>query len=222
MNAEEKGKFFEEVSRNLQMEGFKTESLDCNGLLPVLWHGQLLCKVTAEGGVRYLPDDVRRIAGDEAVWRVTDIAKITAQYMTLIESAPPLKANDDYRLLSEFNNTVLAGQPTSHGVQFVTFELGFDKTGLCLGHYFKDYESSKLDFATRSGLVAKNRLFSAEQLTEVYRAVHETMDCESPITEKRKRLLKGIVEQIKQIVPDMQERVVLSRQEELAAGMPDA
>ncbi len=222
MNAEEKSRYFEEVARNLQRGGFESEGLNGDGLLPVRWQGQPLCRVTAEGGVRYLPDDVQRVAGDDAVRRVTDIAKVTAQYMALMEAAPPLKAKGlegGYRLLAEFNGTVLAGQPTRYGVQFATWERDFAKTGLCWGHYFEDYGKAKLDFAARSGLVAENRLFSAEQLTEVYRAIHETLDSGSPITEDRERLLKGIGEQIERAVSDLQERVSLSNQKELEVGM---
>ncbi len=220
--AEEKNRFFDEVGRNLRRGGFETEAADGDGLLPVRWQSQPLCRVTAEGGVRYVSEDVRKMGGDEAVQRVTDIAEVTAQYMKLLEAAPPLKARgleDGYRLLAEFDGTVLAGQPTRYGVQFATWERDFSKTGLCWGHYFENYEKAKLDFAARSGLVAENRLFSAEQLTEVYRTVHETLDSEAPITEERERLLKGIGEHIEQAVQDLQERVSLSNQKELEAGI---
>lgn len=58
MNAEEKSKYFEEVARSLQRGGFAAETVDSEGLLSVRWQGQPLCKATAEGGVRYLPDNV--------------------------------------------------------------------------------------------------------------------------------------------------------------------
>ncbi len=222
MSAEEKSRYFEEVARNLQRSGFETGGVGDDGLLPVRWQGQPLCTVTTEGGVRYLPDDVQRAAGENAVRQVTDIAKATAQYMKLLEAAPPLKAKGlggNYRLLAEFNGTVLAGQPTKYGVQFVTWEWGFDKTGLCWGHYFEDYGKAKQDFATRSGLVAESRQFSAEQLTEVYRTVHETLESGYYIPEERERLLKGVVEHIEQAVPDLQDRVSLSNQKELEAGI---
>ncbi len=46
---------------------------------------------------------------------MTDIAKATAEYMGQMEAAPQLTASGltgDYRLLADFNNTVLAGHPT--------------------------------------------------------------------------------------------------------------
>lgn len=146
----------------------------------------------------------------------------THECQKIMEAAPPLRAKGlegDYRLLAEFNGTVLAGQPTRYGIQFVTWERDFAKTGLCWGHYFEDYEKAKLDFAVRSGLVAEDRLFSTEQLTEVYRAVHETLDSGSSLTAEREQLLKGIGEQIERAVPDLQERVSLSNQKELEVGM---
>lgn len=222
MNAEEKSRYFEEVARSLQRGGFVAEAVDGEGLLPVWWQGQPLCKVTAEGSVRYTPGEIKGDAGNEAICQVADIAKLTAQYMKLVEAAPPLKAKGlegGYKLLAEFNGAVLAAQSTKYGVQFATWERDFDRTGLCWGHYFEDYGKAKQDFATRSGLVAENHLFSPEQLSEVYRTVHETLDSEFPITTERERLLKGVAEQIEQAVPDLQERVSLSNQKELEAGM---
>lgn len=214
MNAEEKSRYFEEVARNLWRGGFEAEAVSGDGLLPVRWQDRPLCQVTAEGGVRYRPDDVQRVAGNDAVERVTDIAKTTAQYMKLLEAAPPLKAKGlegDYRLLAEFNDTVLAGQPTRYSVLFITWERDFAKTGLCWGHHHgEDYEKAKLDFASRSGLVAEGRLFPAEQLAEVYRTIHETLDGEYPLTAERESLLKGVGEQIERSVPDLQERISLS------------
>ncbi len=222
MSTEEKSRYFEEVARNLQRGGFETEAVNDDGLLPVHWQGQPLCKVTAEGGVRYLQDDIQKVSEDDAMRRVTDIVQVTTQYMALMKAAPPLKAQgleSGYRLLAEFNGAVLAGQPTKYGIQFVTWERDFDKTGLCWGHYFEDYGKAKLDFSVRSGLVAEDLLFTAEQLTEVYRAVHETLDSEAPITAEREHLLTGTAEQIERAVPDLQERVYLSNQKELEVGM---
>ena len=46
------------------------------------------------------------------------------EHMTLLENAPPLKADglaDGYRVLAEFNGTVLAGTEMLLGAQFVTW-----------------------------------------------------------------------------------------------------
>ncbi len=218
MTAEEKSRYFEEAGRALRRGGFEVGSVDEDGLLPVRWQGQPLCRVD-EGDVRYRPDDVSQPDRTDALSEATRIAETTAGYMKLMEAAPPLKASGlegDYRLLAEFGNAVLAGHPTEQGVQFVTWERDFDRTGVLWGHYFgEDYGTAKLDFATRSGLLERNLLFSAEQLTEIYRAISETLESGCPITAERERVLEGVVGQIQYLVPEIEERVSLSSQKEM-------
>lgn len=222
MTAEEKSGYFKELTLNLQREGFTVGQSE-GGLLPVELEGQRLCRAVEGGEIRYRKEDAASDSRGKALERVIAIAKITVEYMTLMEAAPPLKTDGlegDYRLLTAFNGAVLAGQPTQQGVQFVTWERDYAKTGLCWGHYFGgDYGKAKLDFSTRSGLVPHSALFALEQLTEVYRSIHETLDSGYPITVEREKLLEKVAEQIEQAVPDLQERVSLSNQKELEAGM---
>ena len=66
------------------------------------------------------------------------------------------------------------------------------------GHYYapgsgpNGYLSAKQDFCVRSGLMNQHRLFTNEQLAEVYRCVRETLECVYPITPERLRLLEGV------------------------------
>lgn len=122
------------------------------------------------------------------------------EYERLLEQAPQLKASgleEGFRLLAEFNDVVLAGRTTQQGFQFVTWARDFDRKGVCWGHYFeKDFESAKEDFATRAGLVPQDRLLSSGQLVEVYRAIHETLESDYPITKEREQFLKDAATQI--------------------------
>ena len=100
--------------------------------------------------------------------------------MAAMEAAPQLKASGldgDYRILTDFSGTVLAGTPSKHGVQFVTWDWDYDRTGVVHGHYFmENYDAAKQDFATRSGLIQKEQLFSPEQLTEIFRCCADSVD----------------------------------------------
>lgn len=80
------------------------------------------------------------------------------------------------------------------------------------------YEAAKLDFACRAGLVQENRQFSNEQLAEVYRCVHETLDSEYPITDQRRKTLEQVAEQIDGSVENLDELVGQSNQRELDAA----
>ena len=144
--------------------------------------------------------------------------------MTLIEQAPDLKADglgENYKLLAEFNGAVLAGHPGRYGVEFVTWEWSYGRTGLWQGHYYdpgsgpNGYLSAKQDFCVRSGLMDQNRLFTNEQLAEVYRCVHETLESVYPITPERLKLLEGVAEQVRCAVPDLAELVSQSSEREL-------
>ncbi len=91
MTAEEKSRYYEEVGRTLRRGGFEVRGVDEEGLLPVRWQGQPLCRV-AEEGVRYHADDVSQPDRAAALREVVSTVETTAGYMKLMEAAPPLKA----------------------------------------------------------------------------------------------------------------------------------
>ena len=129
--------FFRELCTVLGREGFTTQP-EQDDLLPVEWDGSPLCRITEGGGVRYWQEDVATSERDHACERATNLACMVQEYMTLMEQAPPLKAqglSGDFRVLADFNGTVLAGHPTQYGVHFVTWDWNFDRTGLSYGRY---------------------------------------------------------------------------------------
>ena len=68
-----------------------------------------------------------------ALQSVIDTAKMTSEYMAILETASRLKAgglDGDYRSLADFGGTVLAGHPTERGVQVVTWEGNYDREQL--------------------------------------------------------------------------------------------
>ena len=76
------------------------------------------------------------------------------------------------------------------------------------------YTAAKRDFATRSGLIPHSALFAPEQLTEIYRCIHETLENFS-ITSERQEHLSSAAEQIERIVSDLEALAEPSNQKEL-------
>lgn len=160
-------RFLEETAIRLRQNGFTVEPIEDHHL-PVCWEKGRLCRISGKGSVLYRQENVDSIRAQDALQVVIDTAKMTSEYMAILEYAPQLKATDltgDYRILADFGDAVLAGHPTERGVQFVTWEWDFDRKGVHHGHYFQDdYDAAKRDFTVRSGLVQKDALFEPEQL----------------------------------------------------------
>ena len=210
-------RFLEETAIRLRQNGFTVEPIEDHHL-PVRWEKGRLCRVSGKGSVLYRQENVDSVRTQDALQTVIDTAKMTSEYMAILETAPRLKASGldgDYRILADFGGTVLAGTPSKYGGQFVTWAWDYDRTGVVHGHYFmENYDAAKQDFATRSGLIQKEQLFSPEQLTEIFRCCADSVDEDFfELTEEQEELIRGIQQQIRVCVPDLDERI---RQQEEA------
>ncbi len=221
MKENENQSFFDEAAIRLQQAGFQTGEVS-KAMLPVMWNGHSLCEVNREG-IMYWKGEADSTEIQQTKEAVHGIVGTVSEYMHLMEAAPPLKAEDldgDYRLLADFNGTVLAGHSTQHGVQFVTWDWSYDHTGVCHGHYYlEDYIAAKQGFAARAHLVDGHRLFPDELLAEVYRSIQETLDSAYPITAERQKCLETVAKQIEYAVADLDGLVERSNQRELEAGL---
>ena len=220
MNAE-RNSYFKELAVNLRHEGL-TVGPETDGLLPVELDGQRLCLAAGDGRVRYREEDIADDSGHAALDRATAVVRATSEYMSQMETAPPLTASGlegDYRVLAEFNDTVLAGHPTKYGCQFVTWERVQNRTALHQGDYYgpgagaDSYTAAKRDFAARSGLIPKSALFTPEQLMEIYHCSIEILAGIYPITDEQQKCLQSIIEQVEDSLPDLGER--LQREQEI-------
>ena len=124
ISAEEKVCYLREAAIVLAKEGFQLDKVHTDRLC-ILLDGSPLCEVTESGGVAYRNEDIdepERIAAKDKVY---EIVRNTAEYMRQMETAPVLKADgleDGYKVLADFNGTVLAGfrvnteSTSSHGI----------------------------------------------------------------------------------------------------------
>ena len=197
-------RFLEETAIRLRQNGFTVEPIEDHHL-PVCWEKGRLCRISGKGSVLYRQENVDSIRAQDALQVVIDTAKMTSEYMAILEYAPQLKATDltgDYRILADFGDAVLAGHPTERGVQFVTWEWDFDRKGVHHGHYFQDdYDAAKRDFTVRGGLVQKGALFEPEQLAEIYRALAFVREQDESLSFGRDQELKELMEQVDGLLP---------------------
>ena len=197
-------RFLEETAIRLRQNGFTVEPIEDHHL-PVCWEKGRLCRITGRGSVFYRREDADTPQAEDALFRIEDIAAKTLEYMTAMEAAPQLKASgldEDYRILADFGDTVLAGTPSKYGVQFVTWEWDFDRKGVHHGHYFQDdYEAAKRDFTLRSGLIQKDALFEPEQLAQIYHALSFVREQDESLSFGRDQELAELMEQVGGLLP---------------------
>ena len=198
-------RYLEEVCISLHRAGFETKPPeDCQ--LPILWNDAPLCRITGKGSVLYHQENVDSIRAQDVLQSVIDTAKMTSEYMVILEYAPRLKASGltgDYRILADFGDAVLAGHPTERGVQFVTWEWDFDRKGVHHGHYFQeDYDAAKRDFTVRGNLVPKDALFEPEQLAQIYHALSFVREQDESLSFGRDRDLAELMEQVGKSLPE--------------------
>ncbi len=197
-------RYLEETSIRLRRMDFETMPAE-DQQLPVKWNGSALCRISGKGSVLYRQERVDALGAQDTLQAVIDTAKMTSEYMAILEYAPQLKATDltgDYRILADFGDAVLAGHPTERGVQFVTWGWDFDRKGVHHGHYFQDdYEAAKRDFIVRSGLVQKDALFEPEQLAEIYHALSFVREQDESLSFGRDQELAELMEQVGGLLP---------------------
>ena len=186
ISAEEKVCYLREAAIVLAKEGFQLDEVHTDRLC-ILLDGAPLCEVTDNGGITYRNEDINE----------------------------PERINAKDKVLADFNGTVLAGVQSKHGVHFVTWDWAYGHTGVCHGHYFmENYAGAKQDFAIRSGLIQKERLFTPEQMTEIYRCCADSVDGDFfELTGEQEKMIRSVQQQIEECVPDLDERI---RQQEEA------
>ena len=197
-------RFLEETAIRLRQSGFTVEPIEDHHL-PVSVEKGRLCRISGKGSVLFRQERVDDLGAQDALQTVIDTAKMTSEYMAILETAPRLKATDltgDYRILADFGDAVLAGHPTERGVQFVTWEWDFDREGVHHGHYFQqDYDAAKRDFTVRGGLVQKDALFEPEQLAEIYHALSFVREQDETLSFGRDQELAELMDQVGGLLP---------------------
>lgn len=197
-------RYLEETAIRLRQNGFTVDPIEDHHL-PVCWEKGRLCRVSGKGSVLYRQECVDVPGAQDALQAVIDTAKMTSEYMAILEIAPRLNASGldgDYRVLADFGSAVLAGHPTERGVQFVTWEWDFDREGVHHGHYFQqDYDAAKRDFTLRSGLVQKDALFEPEQLAQIYHALSFVREQDETLSFGRDQELAELMDQVGGLLP---------------------
>lgn len=178
--------------------GCTVEAADADSPLEVKKDGKDICTIHSDKMT------FKRGEDDTPLEQLIDIYHTVQEYTAAYEKAPELKAVENYKLLSEFNGTVLAAKDMGfNGFQFVTWGRCSDGVTVTLEHYHADnYAAAKEDFATRSGLIPSHRLFTNEELAEIKRCVEFTLDNDETLTFESEKKLNELADKINESLPE--------------------
>lgn len=207
-----KNKFYAELSRRLAERGIDSVSKE-GAQLEIMLNAQPILYISPGNDVFLLPAGSKNEEAYELYHQVAEVADKVYEYVEAVQSAPILYASgldSKFHLLADFGGAVLAGREreNSQGYQFVTWIWDYGRRGVSHGHYYEgDFQSAKQDFAVRSGLISKARLFSPEQLTELYRATDLLLEEGPELEGKQMKAIQEARTKIVYIVPDLQDRL---------------
>ena len=147
---------------------------------------------------------VRRVNEQVAAWERAPVA--------------PFKDLDNYRILNEYNNIVLAARDDSalnygHGLHFTTWEYAYNREGFLYGHYTTDYESAKEDFAVRCRLVNRYKMFSETELKLMRQGLVYLGANYPDLTTEQMTNVGKLIEKVEIVVPSIQAHEELEHSE---------
>ncbi|MHB8064911.1 MAG: hypothetical protein ACYDG2_20195 [Ruminiclostridium sp.] len=178
-------------------------------------NGKDLCDINCENNTISYRNVYDRSEVDTILTLINNLQEQEENYL----NAPQMKTKgfEKYKLLAEYNNVIFAAcevtslDLTMHKVQslnYVTWEKDRDASdnGVCTGHYFDDhYEAAKEDFAARSGLVRKDKIFSETEMVAVYAGLVKLDSIDESIKNKISNLIPDIEDKIYEKKPQFHE-----------------
>ncbi len=194
--------FNKEVTRQLRENDFAVSKGDDS--LNVHTADNFSVKVFENGSLR-VPED----CPSDSYSQIKRIMKEAYDFCSAYAKAAPIKADglsEKYRCLAEFNGTVLAAKYNEeYGFEFVTWDRTFDGKGVTQGNYYSDYSAAKENFATRSGLISKDRLFDTEELENIRKCVEFTARHNGDLRFEDCQQLENLNKKISENLPEQQQ-----------------
>ena len=177
-------------------------------------NGEFSVKLNCGDVIKIRKDDVLHSSGnftddgEEAFYALYHLNREVLDYCTAYEKSTELKADglsEKYRCLAEFNGTVLAAKYNDEfGFEFVTWDRTYDGNSVWHGNYYSDYAAAKENFATQSGLIDKDKLFTTEELERIGKCVEFTMRHNGDLNFDDCECLKKLNEKISENLPEQQ------------------
>lgn len=193
-----------EISRLLPQTGCTAKYVSQTGYLDIYYEGTELCSLHTDNQIYYQYDNQQSKDRTSKYFEIKDLIGKANEYVRIYEQSPQMKAQGvgEYRRMTAYNNTVLAGMDNGqYGFMFTTWWEASDQSYVTDGDYSPNYDYVKEVFAARSGLIDKNRLFTNNQLKNLYDSLSFMQENNDNLTFDQDQDMKKLKEQIESILP---------------------
>jgi hypothetical protein len=177
--------------------------------------GKDICDINCiEGTITY-----HKASDQEEIELIRELINNLQEQEKIFTRAEPMQVEglSHYKGLAEYNNVILAACESRsmdsfmqkvNCYQYVTWEKDNGGSGVHTGNYFGDnYTDVKENFAVRSGIVRKDKLFSETEMMAIFSSLVKLEDIDDTITNKNYKLFEQIKSKIRNIVPDIEEKI---------------
>jgi hypothetical protein len=197
----------------LLTDEIKKRGYDCtieNGEIKVSKNGFPVTDILGDGQYRIY----KNVLNDYDLNQIRTIHDSVSEAYWNYAKGEPLPAQPDYHKMCELGKIVLAAKMMNYGyLEYVTWQQDLEKTRVDAGHYFTDYEAAKEDFASRAGLIDRNKLFTETEMKLIRQGLVHLGINFPDLTHEQNTLLGKVVEKIEMIVPEIQEHEALEHHE---------
>lgn len=172
---------------------------DGKSIMPIPEHPDLQISSLYVQSPLGMPQEQR----DALHWAMTDIKSRALDACRAWENSNEMPVHsggtENYRLLSEFNDTLLAARNDGvRGLYFATWAYDEDRTGLEYGSYTSSFTTALQKYATRAGLVPKEQIIDPANAPVLYKAL-KTMENNYWMTKEQESQVDQLCQQLEQL-----------------------
>ena len=193
----------DEVSRVLSMYDYMTWYDKENACLSIEYRDIELLALNDDGTIYYNQHNIQTEQRRNRQKKVSNLIYKINEYIKPYEEAE--QGKNSYRILATYNGIVMAAKESDkYGYEFITWEGSpndiwnrFDV------QTSPNYDYIKELFATRSGLISKNRVFSRKQLEDLHKSLFFTIENDMDLPFKEKWRLEKLMYKIAYTLPEI-------------------
>jgi len=201
--------YLEEIVRQIEKLGYECRLSNSKGDYCDIYQGEnRVCILFANGELN-----------TNSIHDISKAVIDTREYMDNYEKASVLDIlglQGEYRKLLEFNGYVLVMKKIKSLKEndFVVWQYSKDQLSVNYGQHHSDYINAKEDFAQRSGLISRTKIFSEKQLKLIYTSLVSFTELSS-IDCGTERSIGYVLDRIGDLLPEMLENEVFGKQKEV-------